>query len=102
MFAPNEDQWRKDCKQAAELLRQDGWCQGTSRKPTGERCLMNAVRGATGYTQNTILNSGRYGDVRSRLIEKLGVPYPAIWNDDSMRTKEEVIDLLEDMAVSFA
>ena len=101
MFAPNEDQWRKDCRQAAELIRQDGWCQGISRKSTGERCLMDAIRGATGYNQNIALDYERYKDVRSRICEKLNVIYPTHWNDDPMRTKEEVVDLLEDVAVEF-
>jgi hypothetical protein len=100
MFAPNEDQWRRDCRQAADLLRRDGWCQGTSRKSTGERCLMNAVRTASGsYEDENAVD--RLNNILSRLQLKLNMTFPAYWNDVKGRTVEEVVDLLEDMAVEF-
>jgi hypothetical protein len=103
MFAPNEDQWRKDCKKAAEVIRKDGWVQKRSIGPNNEHCLMNAVQHATGYwIVSGQANRDRYNAVRERIKAKLGIRYPAVWNDAQDRTKEEVLDLLEDLAVEFA
>lgn len=81
------------CVEAADYIEKYGWCQGTIAKPTGDVCLMGALRAAAGIpdkAQWTALGTAALNLVHATLPCIL----PADWNDEEQRTKDEVVALL--------
>ena len=63
---------------AKELIRENGWCQDTARDREGRYCIYGAIRAA----------GKQFGGFRAWTDLKL--PWPAVWQDESGRTLEEV------------
>jgi hypothetical protein len=63
---------------AKELIREHGWCQDTSRDIEGRYCIFGAIREAG-------RQSGGW-----RAWTDLGLPWPAMWQDQPGRTVEEI------------
>lgn len=85
MTSPNEQ-----LKAVASVLREKGWCQGSTQNETGQRCLYGAM-----------ISSGIKADGMDLIYERLKRRYGTdaiglwLWNDDPDRTVEQVLDLLE-------
>lgn len=89
MSGPSEDEVRECARRAAEILREDGWCQGVSRDERGAHCAAGAVweacPGPGGYPVR-LLTQIRLGRVIGTQVVS--------WNDTPGRTAEEVIAAL--------
>ena len=85
--------WRQRLLAAAQYIRHYGWCQEQTIAENGAVCLVGAVHfcGDEKEYPNTELE---------KLGIALGTPWIADWNDDPSRTKEEVIAVLEKVAMS--
>ena len=101
---------------AAGVIERDGWTRGTYRDDDGRVCLAGAI-GVALTELKPILGSDplwlaevheeRYGDLLWPVIEEQYPEWCAIyeagpitrWNDDELRTKEEVVAILEKAAV---
>lgn len=94
-------------EQAAEVLEQNGWVQGTlavvNEDGTGSYCAMGAVRKALGYFDHGIFGQDSRefrricyvaAVVDLALRQHLGTPV-ARWNDELAADKFEVIDTLK-------
>lgn len=62
---------------ALEILRSEGWCQGTARSDDGRYCMYAAIREAGG-----LRSIGEFNAMK--------ITYPASFNDAPGRTFEEV------------
>lgn len=80
---------RKVALKAAELLREDGWIQGSFCTDEG-RCLRGALDVAAEGLGLSVSKTW------NKVYDRVGMP--ARWNDDPARTKEEVLNLLEQIA----
>ncbi len=81
---------------AALIIEQDGWTQGTARDEQGCVCMYGAI-------QLAYQNGPHWVTVRHFLAIHLGVggvPGLIDWNDKPGRTKAEVIQALRDAAES--
>jgi hypothetical protein len=90
---------------AADLIKQHGWTQGTYRNRTGEFCMVGALWAAmlkqndtdwmdrynTSYTYDLLHKAMNLG-------EKVVAGSPAGWNDRPGRTKRRVIRRLRKSA----
>lgn len=80
---------------AEERIRERGWCQRAFEELDGRVCLLGAVNLAcTSCADHS--NSVAY-KFRTHLKYEL-FDDPATWNDDPMRTKEEVLAVLRRIA----
>ncbi len=80
-----------DLRAAAELLRAEGWCQGSYGQAGGPRCMDGAILSVTAYP-------GPYDRALSVMRPVLDITATtplAIWNDTPGRTLDEVLDALE-------
>lgn len=82
--------WQQTLLEAAEYLRDHGWCQDRSVDQDGRACLFGSVFAVAGKTANPL-----YFEAGTKLMARGGSMY---WNDLPGRTKEEVIAMLEDTA----
>jgi hypothetical protein len=83
--------------EAADLLRERGWCQHFL-SDGGRFCAEGAIRkAAEGTLAKTSL---KFIQARGLLKKHLGAKYIAVWNDDPRRTKKQVIEALEAAAWS--
>jgi hypothetical protein len=94
-------------REAAELLRKDGWTQHTGLNDAGNRCLTNATTAVAMNLGFSPIDLGLCGFDRSNIFlplimalrEQWAWNGPLIqWNDSPWRTAEEVIMLLEQTA----
>lgn len=92
---------------AADLLQRTEWCQGDYFKD-GACCLIGAIArarfpeiGRDGYVAGVDGNALSHleNELRPFLKAATGMAFPHVWNDDSRRTKAEVIDALRRAAV---
>lgn len=78
---------------AADLIEENGWCQGWSEDSLGRHCTLGAVA-AVGKPEPA--------EVITNAVEHLrratGVVGVASWNDEDGRTKEEVVETLRKAA----
>jgi hypothetical protein len=85
---------------AAQYIRDNGWCQHKLELPSGEVCAYGAMSRATyGKEAHTLSEAvGLFSKycVSAGLIQPNG-SFPT-WNDTPGRTKEEVIEALEKAA----
>lgn len=80
---------------AADLLRGEvGWCQGQVADAAGNRCVLGALVVASIETDKPHLWKMSAAALRRSLGRA-----PSVWNDQSGRTKEEVIEALERAAI---
>jgi len=93
-----------DLRAAAEVLRRDGWTQGTYHDVDDDRvchCAVGAIEAGTGYWTlggRTQLNPAlrqRVDAAWSAVTPVIGTPDIFSWNDDEDRTADEVIAALE-------
>lgn len=94
-------------EQAAEVLEQNGWAQGTlavvNGDGTGSYCAMGAVRKALGYFDHEILgqDSQEFRRIcyQAAIADLVMANYlgtrVARWNDEVAADKFEVIDMLK-------
>ncbi len=80
-------------RKAADLLKRDGWCQGRSEGPNGERCLVAALSVA-GWRSTRMA----WRRVFEAIRQEAGAPSLTDWNDTPGRTADEVIALLRQVA----
>ena len=80
-----------------DVLRRDGWCQGTFVNEHGQHCLVGAMDHAFSFSDDvfseddyTLLRSRLYGHIRSTSLTR--------WNDRKCRTAKDVIKLLQKVA----
>lgn len=104
MDIENPTQTAADLRAAADVIRERGWTQGDYvDTETGACCMVGAVDLATGYTDDGEQITGD-ADVRRRRDEAYFAlspharPGPTVWNDAFGRTKDEVIEKLEQVA----
>lgn len=84
----------RDLENAATLLREMGWCQGSMTNGAGCHCAMGAL---------AVICEGewtpRWDEAREALYRQFGgrhaIPSLVEWNDTPGRTAEEVISALE-------
>jgi hypothetical protein len=86
-------------RNAAELIEQRGWCQGTSEDDSGRVCAIGAIVKAAGYYNGAALQGAKV--TLMQLIPAIRhdslVPIAA-WNDERMRSAAEVIATLREAA----
>jgi hypothetical protein len=92
-------------REAAQRLRDGGWCQGKFAEPDGRQDATQAIASVVGVTlaeacrKDTRLPAGQcvlLGAALERAVEHVGNPRAlSVWNDDPERTQEQVIDALE-------
>lgn len=83
---------QQHCLEAAEYIREHGWCQGKWGDAWGRVCIMGAL--------HKVLPEGEqfreyYNPAVNHLTQMLLGTCPVAFNDVPWRTKEEVIALLE-------
>ena len=94
-------------QEAADIIRERGWCRSEPIDKDGCVCLVGALwlvcggevetrQGGHPYINRRWLNHSTYHPARQRLTEKTVVD-PSLWNDQSGRTVDEVLKLLEGM-----
>src|SRR5882672_10642727 len=86
--------WRKHLLDAAQYIRDHGWCQGTTLNDKGEVCALGALRMVTNWHGP---GGTQIQEAHIQLQNLIGgsIPY---WNDHSYRTKEDVIAAFENAA----
>lgn len=84
-----EEPWRKALRDAAELIRTRGWCQGEF-EIDGTLCALGALHVATTGTVNQTNNVGIAA--AHRLAEHLDIHASniAVWNDQKSMTSDQV------------
>ena len=82
-------QVNRDVLDAADYIREHGWCQHTYRTQAGV-CVLGAI-----YALG--LSPARMNDVAGLLCTELGVLGIGNWNDAPGRTKEQVLARLEEI-----
>jgi hypothetical protein len=95
---PVVDAVGQDLLNAAEYIERHGWCQ--SRAFDGDRaCMVGAIYAATGgIGRGARLEGPNMRFLCSLMRVALVAPNQAAWNDDPVRTKQEVIDALRQAA----
>lgn len=92
---------------AANLLEQHGWCQCTTGNEYGEHCAVGAIESVLEGIDIYKFFSPAVQRLGAYIIEKENLPFsssifavPEVthWNDQSERTKEEVISALRNAA----
>ena len=77
---------------AADLIERDGWIQGEPRGADGRLCMVRALGDVIGGA--TPWRSDLYDAATAALQETTGVFLVSAWNDQSGRTKAEVVAAL--------
>lgn len=102
--------WRQVLLDAAQRLRERGWCKGRLRDDAGSNCAIGAIINYTeksDYVAEFVLM--RDNEAIMRLSKYLGCAYQTLsmhidtvstWNNNRKRTKEEVIAALEGCALA--
>lgn len=92
---PKLEPWQEDLLKAAQLLREQGWCQLAAREGTA-MCVSRAIADATQSSdrQAAAVNA-LLGHLSPRYVSANLGPSIISWNDTKGRTKEEVITALE-------
>lgn len=97
------DEVSKGLLKAAEYIEEHGWCQRMTFNERGESCLSFALDKAFGI--DTSFDEYRLKvEARNRLMKPIlevmteNVACIINWNDAKGRTKEEVINLLREVA----
>lgn len=85
---------------AAELLEHDGWCQGYLRDDFGRMCASGAIGAAIEEMCPVDGDPDTWEDVACRVARHVGARMLTAWNDESERTKDEVIAALRQVAVT--
>jgi len=97
-------------RDAAEVIRQDGWCQGYIRDTKGRVCLLGALAKAAGYEYDWPPNILKNNEVYewfephpacAYLLDYMEEPFlHGIWyyNDSVASSAEDVINLLNGAA----
>lgn len=86
-------------------LRDRGWVKGTPRRGDA-LCLVAAIDKAVGADAAAVgvssaAKMARAGRVGSHLRDLIGERNLAAWSDESSRTLEDVVELLEEAAIAF-
>ena len=84
--------WRQALLDAANIIRERGWCQRTVETKDGRVCIMGAFRHLHGHIPHNILDVAK-----DTFASHLGMPI-ALWNDKRTTTKELVLQTLEAVA----
>lgn len=86
-------------RDAANVLRRDGWCRGTMHQPTGEHCAIGAITTALGppSTDRTRLYAST-ADAFRTFINTGSIP---IWNDYTALDGEDVAARMEKAAAAW-
>lgn len=90
---------------AAMLIERDGWCQGKAMSADGRRCITGAIY-MVGRRESAFLSPDYFkfraeGDLAMAWLDRWlddrwsGFAGIVGWNDETGRTKEEVLALLE-------
>ena len=81
---------------AADLILRDGWCQNQYRDVNGCRCITRALADACGVPIDCVhwWHHQTYRDADAVLRRITGRNSISGWNDDSGRTKAEVVAAL--------
>jgi hypothetical protein len=79
--------WRQHLLDAAQYIREHGWCQRTIRDEEGRVCLIGALQSVEGWENS----------VAPTMLRRIISCIPS-WNNAPGRTKEEVIAALEGAA----
>lgn len=92
--------WQEHLLNAAQYIRDHGWCQLTSKNDKGEVCLegaiMQGILQALGTKSYLKISPPLYGEADRKVRQQLGTNLPChYWNDQKGRTKEEVLAVLE-------
>lgn len=84
---------------AREAIMTRGWCQGNYSDSIGAVCLLGALRcGSGGHPLAPVVTQG-FQDAVSRILFKIDTDIDR-WNDKKSRTKEEVLQLLDETIAS--
>ena len=85
---------------AARIIEEFGWCQGTWTDGAGHLCLEGAVRVALGDRPNSTKFTDAFTFVRVLgRVERVVGTRPARWNDTPGRTQAQVVAALRAAAV---
>ena len=82
---------------AADLILEDGWCQGQYRNGAGGRCLTRALADALDLPLNGLAiwrNNPLYLGAEAALRNVTGRYLLTAWNDAPRRTQAEVVAAL--------
>ena len=82
---------------AAKAIEENGWCQRTGRKKTGELCMLGAVDFASYAHGATKHARGERHKAHTVLRRHLNSQI-AVWNDKKSRTREDVLKALRGAA----
>lgn len=94
-------------REAADYIREHGWCQDSLSSPSGRVCAIGAIKSVTmpdirdGWAddaRHTTVVFGRFVYRRYNDVDWSGFGHVPDWNDTPGRTKEEVISALNDCA----
>lgn len=91
--------WRKHLLDAAQYIRDHGWCQHNSTAPdgSGRVCAVGALGYVAAEYGYDYIHSPDYHTAFQKLQLELSTSIPH-WNDQPSRTKEEVIAAFEQAA----
>jgi hypothetical protein len=103
---------------AADVLERDGWVQRVAHHPDGGHCVLGAIALVTGYHRNLGSVSGKLpmfanceekegamGEAArefAHYISQDGIGNVPMWNDDPLRTPEEVVKTVRAAAAEAA
>lgn len=82
-----DEPWRKALRDAAELIREKGWCQHSFGDTAGPSCLIGAIFKVSGWSPTT-------ANAMRAVTKAIGGHSAMRWNDHPSRTKDEVISAL--------
>lgn len=89
---PTLEPWQQLLLDAAQYIRDHGWCQHQLMNRHGAVCLAGALESAPGWK-----NAQDAIEAVARLQPHASI-WVSVWNDKPGRTKEEVIAVLEKAA----
>lgn len=93
---PDAQEWRQILLDAAQYIRDHGWCQNALRSEDGRVCLHGAI--ATVIRVPGSMYDPREGWCLRKVRMYLGAPCEIDFNDAPERTAAEVIAALESAA----
>jgi hypothetical protein len=80
---------------AADLIDERGHCKGRNEDSDGRLCVYGAMREASDAFVDA---EYAFGLAAARFSQHIGYDLVALWNDDELRTEEEVLDALRGAA----
>lgn len=95
---PTLPQTIADLRAAADLLEQDGWCQGTWHPADGAHCVGHALYVVTARAETEEAKNRRLNRVIYAFAAHVGMRAITAWNDAEGRTQEQVITALRGAA----